>query len=223
MQRSSPSKYYKKGANEVNYNLSNYLCMGHLITALLVTFYLKLKLNSRVIQPTADFEHQSNKFIWKIFIFRNFSQFQLRRKTMSSIDNITSTSNYSVVGQEELFSELTPEQASVIEGGKFLYIDKIQAIKTGADPWGPDDTYITVNTQKIWGAVEMSAGQTRSVNVGTMFDNSAKINLFDKDGGFFGDDDYMGGFTVSQPTNGIVPMRVTGGGSAYDVYYSVFG
>ncbi|MEH2410654.1 hypothetical protein [Nostoc sp.] len=36
---------------------------------------------------------------------------------MSNIDNITSTSNYSAVGQEQLFTELTLEEGAVIEGG----------------------------------------------------------------------------------------------------------
>ncbi|MHC5780038.1 hypothetical protein [Nostoc sp.] len=39
---------------------------------------------------------------------------------MSNIDNITSTSNYSVVDQEQLFTELTLEEGAVIEGG-FTY------------------------------------------------------------------------------------------------------
>ncbi|MEH1843881.1 MAG: hypothetical protein V7L25_02410 [Nostoc sp.] len=36
---------------------------------------------------------------------------------MSNIDKITSISNYCAVGQEQLFTELTPEEAAVIEGG----------------------------------------------------------------------------------------------------------
>ncbi|MEH2253228.1 hypothetical protein [Nostoc sp.] len=36
---------------------------------------------------------------------------------MSNIDNITSTSNYSVVGHEQLFTELTPEEGAMIKGG----------------------------------------------------------------------------------------------------------
>ncbi|MEH2378365.1 MAG: hypothetical protein V7K27_05595 [Nostoc sp.] len=39
---------------------------------------------------------------------------------MSNTDNITSTSNYSAVGQEQLFTELTLEEGAVIEGG-FTY------------------------------------------------------------------------------------------------------
>ncbi|MEH2046019.1 hypothetical protein [Nostoc sp.] len=41
---------------------------------------------------------------------------------MSNIDNITSNSNYSVVGQEQLFTELTPEQGAMIEGGEFTVL-----------------------------------------------------------------------------------------------------
>ncbi|AUB38234.1 hypothetical protein COO91_04199 [Nostoc flagelliforme CCNUN1] len=36
---------------------------------------------------------------------------------MSNIDNLTSTSNDSVVDQEQLFTELTLEEGAVIEGG----------------------------------------------------------------------------------------------------------
>ncbi|MBN3870918.1 hypothetical protein [Nostoc sp. JL33] len=36
---------------------------------------------------------------------------------MSNLDNITSNSNYSVVSQEQLFTELTLEEGAVIEGG----------------------------------------------------------------------------------------------------------
>ncbi|MEH2321764.1 hypothetical protein [Nostoc sp.] len=36
---------------------------------------------------------------------------------MSNIDKLTSTSNYSAVSQEQLFTELTLEEGAVIEGG----------------------------------------------------------------------------------------------------------
>ncbi|MEH2416312.1 hypothetical protein [Nostoc sp.] len=36
---------------------------------------------------------------------------------MSNLDNITSNSNYSVVAQEQLFTELTLEEGAVLEGG----------------------------------------------------------------------------------------------------------
>ncbi|MDZ8139391.1 MAG: hypothetical protein RM049_29585 [Nostoc sp. DedQUE04] len=41
---------------------------------------------------------------------------------MLNIDSITSTSNSSVVSQEQLFTELTPEQGAMIEGGEFTVL-----------------------------------------------------------------------------------------------------
>ncbi|MEH1846223.1 MAG: hypothetical protein V7L25_14800 [Nostoc sp.] len=41
---------------------------------------------------------------------------------MSNIDNITSNSNSSVVSQEQLFTELTPEQGAILEGGQFTIL-----------------------------------------------------------------------------------------------------
>ncbi|MEH2332441.1 hypothetical protein [Nostoc sp.] len=41
---------------------------------------------------------------------------------MLNIDSITSGSNSSVVSQEQLFTELTPEQGAMIEGGKYVVL-----------------------------------------------------------------------------------------------------
>lgn len=121
---------------------------------------------------------------------------------------------------EQLFSELTPAEAAVIEGGIGLYIDRIQAIKTGADPGNPDDTYITVNGTKIWGNYSMTTGQSRDVNKTiTRNGSSARVELFDDDRNA---DDGLGGFTARN-TNGVLTRaRVSGGGSIYDVYYTAF-
>ncbi|WP_424094527.1 hypothetical protein [Moorena producens] len=84
---------------------------------------------------------------------------------MSTIDKITAA--------EELFTELTPEQGAMVEGGATVtgeisvFIDKIQSIKAGADLIGKDDTYMTINGNKIWGDKSFSTGQTRGVNLGT--------------------------------------------------------
>ena len=136
---------------------------------------------------------------------------------MSNIDNITSTSNYSAVDQEQLFTELTLEEGAVIEGGKFVSIQKIQAIRADADFIGQDDTYITIGGTKIWGEFGFSTGQTRNVNRGRTFGSSTRVALFDEDPG---NDDSLGSFTVSGLTNGSI-ARVSGSGSTYDVYYRV--
>ena len=124
--------------------------------------------------------------------------------------------------QTDLLTELTDEQAATVEGGLFLLITGLQAIKAGADLVGNDDTYLTVNGSKLWGSQDFSTGTYRSVNRGLDVGSSGRIELFDQDGWFNGDDDNMGGFTVSSATNG-ARARVSGSGSTYDVYYQAFG
>jgi hypothetical protein len=137
---------------------------------------------------------------------------------MSNIDQITSISN------EQLFTELTSEEAAVIEGGAFVLIEKIQAIKANADLVGKDDTYITIGGQKIWGDRGMGTGDSAVVNLGVGFNNQTTVALFDKDPKVLGigNDDPMGSFTVSGATNGTAIRRVSGSGSTYDVYYQAF-
>jgi len=133
---------------------------------------------------------------------------------MSTIDKITAN--------QELFTELTPEQGAMVEGGLFIFIDQIQAIKAGADLIGKDDTYITINGNKLWGDKSFSTGQTRTVNIGTSTPASfARIELFDKDG-FLNRDDPMGGFTAFNTFGSQQIMRVSGSGSIYDIYYRAF-
>jgi len=119
---------------------------------------------------------------------------------------------------EQLFSELTPAEAAVVEGGFRLTIDRIQAIKAGADLVGADDTYITVNGTKIWGNASMTTGQARNVKRGyTGPGSSAQVQLFDSD--WPSRDDSMGGFTAGNTNGALRRVRVSGSGSTYDVYY----
>lgn len=124
--------------------------------------------------------------------------------------------------KQQLFTELTPEQAATVEGGLFLLIDKIQCIKADADLIGKDETYLTVNGSKIWGPKKMGSGQTRTVNKGLDVGKSGVVRGFDDDF-WLNNDDYLGGFTVSSATNGQKVARISGSGSKYDVYYRAFG
>lgn len=101
-----------------------------------------------------------------------------------------------------------------------LTIHSIKCVRNGADRFGPDDTYITINGRKMWGDYNMSRRQTRSVNlfVDPRSHFMPRVELFDKD--TIGRDDAMGAF-VPVETNGTVSMQqVHGSGSTYEVYYS---
>lgn len=142
---------------------------------------------------------------------------------MLNIKKTTANRDLSCADNQQMFAEITPQQAETVEGGAFLLINSIQAIKAGADLVGKDEAYITVNGGRIFGPKGMDSGDSANVNRGLGFDGSARIELFDEDGFFNGSDDNMGGFTVSGATNGQVRRRVSGSGSTYDVFYQVFG
>ncbi len=136
---------------------------------------------------------------------------------MSTINNQTK-GLFAIDQNEPLFSELTPTEAAVVEGGIRLKIVRIQAIRAATDNSGPDDTYITVNGAKIWGNFSMMTGQSRTVNKTLRpSGSSARVELFDDDPG--SGDDSMGGFTASNTSGVLTRVRVSGGGSTYDVFY----
>lgn len=136
---------------------------------------------------------------------------------MSNINQITAN--------EQLFTELTPKEGAVIEGGARLYLYKATAVKAGADPgWrNGDDVYARINGDKTRKTNDVDTGETANFFKGKTFSGTASINLFDSDSGWFNRDDYLGGFTVSStPTNGWVTRRISGSGSVYDVTYMVY-
>jgi hypothetical protein len=57
---------------------------------------------------------------------------------MLNIDSISSTSNYSVDSQDQLFTELTPEEGAMIEGGEYIILIRDAGpAKAGVPPvWG---------------------------------------------------------------------------------------
>ncbi|MDJ0621169.1 MAG: hypothetical protein QNJ63_31280 [Calothrix sp. MO_192.B10] len=139
---------------------------------------------------------------------------------MLNKEKTTSNSDLSFVDEEQLFTELTSEEAAVIEGGLTLKLYWIKALKANAD-WGRlnrDDTYIRVNGRTVWGVKKMKSGQTRSINKFVDFNRSASIQLFDRDPG---KDDFMGGFTVSKPTGRRLTGFAWGSGSTYALNYEV--
>jgi hypothetical protein len=75
---------------------------------------------------------------------------------------------------EQLFTELTAEQAAVIEGGATLYLNRIECLKASSDPVGGDEPYINVNGKKVWSG-SMEQGSTLTINKsvkGSSFDTS---------------------------------------------------
>ncbi|MDZ8092218.1 MAG: hypothetical protein RMZ42_09780 [Nostoc sp. DedQUE05] len=132
------------------------------------------------------------------------------------------STNASVVAQEQLFTNLTPEEAAIIEGGYNLYVSSIVCLKDGADTFSQDDVYANVTVDEITSRLDvggMSAGDGKNLGWEFNFFENAEISFFDSD--WPDSDDALGGFSVSGPTNGIQRTTISGGGSRYRVSYSV--
>jgi hypothetical protein len=134
-----------------------------------------------------------------------------------------SKSNLNIL-PESLFTELTADQAEILEGGKRIDILLVRCIKAGADRDGSDELFFTINGQN--GApgnptISMLTGGVANVGVSANFNGTANVSLFDKDGNSNSGADFLGSFSASSNTNGSQTRRVSGSGSIYEVTYRV--
>jgi hypothetical protein len=123
---------------------------------------------------------------------------------------------------ESLFTELTADQAQMLEGGKRIDILLVRCIKAGADGSGADELFFNVNGQNLpFGGQTLSMVTNGVANVGVSanFNGTANVSLFDKDTS--SGNDLMGSFSASTNTNGSKTVRVSGSGSIYDVTFRV--
>lgn len=127
---------------------------------------------------------------------------------------------------EQLFTELTPEEAAVIEGGKkTLTLHKIKCVKANMDTpasLNSDDVYIKIGDLKVWGTNSMDDGHIIDFNnIAMDFDGSINVSLWDDDPGF---DDHIATRSVSSITNGWKSLAFENpNGSSYRLTYKVTG
>jgi hypothetical protein len=123
---------------------------------------------------------------------------------------------------ESLFTELTADQAQILEGGKRIDILLVRCIKAGADTDGSDELFFTINGQNfsLGNPISMRTGGVANAGVGVTFSgNTANVGLFEKDGNSAIGADFIGGFTDS--VNGTRTRKVSGTGSVYEVTYRI--
>jgi hypothetical protein len=122
---------------------------------------------------------------------------------------------------ESLFTELTADQAEMLEGGKRIDILTVRCIKAGADVGNPDDLFFVINGQNfgLGNPISMQTGGVANGGVGATFNGTANVSLFDKDGSGTSGADLVGSFSAS--SNGQQTRRVSGSGSTYDVTFKV--
>jgi hypothetical protein len=137
----------------------------------------------------------------------------------------TKLANLSAI-DEQLFTEITPEQAAIVEGGlQRISLGILRSIRSGADSDGSDEVYATFNGQVPLGTrtQSMRTGSVANFTAGSnVSGSSVTVSLFDQDGirPNPANDDFLGSFRVSRPGSG--ERRVSGSGSEYTVTFSAF-
>lgn len=120
---------------------------------------------------------------------------------------------------EQLFTELTPEQAAVIEGGKTLRLYSIKCLTANADFIGKDEAYFTLGGNKIWSRSMGSDEPRVPINKSYGFEGAPHLALYDADS--YAPDDLMGYVGVNGGTGVIEDKVFDGSGSTYLVTYQV--
>jgi subtilisin family serine protease len=90
---------------------------------------------------------------------------------------------------------------------------------------GPDEAYLTVNGERIWGPSTVSPGELRTLSSvpPIRFRRRARIDLYDQDAGWPDEDDHLGAHYVwaSQAEHGEQQQIFNGDGARYRLSYEV--
>ena len=91
------------------------------------------------------------------------------------------------------------------------------------DSLGPDEAYLVVNGEQIWGDQSVNKGNGPLINKEVDFTTSVQIKLFDRDTGLWDDDDHLGTITVDHTLAGQGEQqgKFTKDGADYTLYYEV--
>jgi hypothetical protein len=125
----------------------------------------------------------------------------------------------------QLFTELSTEQAAVVEGGlSQVQILTVRCVKAGADSDGTDEVFASFNgTDSNFGRpITMRTGSVANFGQSGGSGNSIRVALFDKDGSNRNSADFLGGFTVSSAVRNPQTRRISGSGSTYEVTFRAF-
>jgi hypothetical protein len=110
---------------------------------------------------------------------------------------------------ESLFTELTADQAEMLEGGKRIDILLVRCIQASN---GSDQLSFAVNNNNVGSTIGIQTGGVANVGASANFNTTASVRLFDRGSS-------LGVFRTN--SIGQQTRRVSGGGSIYDVTYRV--
>jgi hypothetical protein len=125
----------------------------------------------------------------------------------------------------QLFTELSTEQAAVVEGGlSQVQILSVRCIKAGADSDGTDEVFASFNgaDSNFGRPISMRTGSVANFGQSGGSGSSIRVQLFDKDGSNRNAADLLGSFTVRGAVGNPQTRRISGSGSTYEVTFTAF-
>jgi hypothetical protein len=148
-----------------------------------------------------------------IATFQKLRKFILRGNNM-----ITLTNNLN----EQLFADLTPEEAAIVKGGATLYIKRIHAVRLTTDDRfsGKDEPYIRVDGIKVWGPTGINQGEILGVYQYHAVGRYSTIQLWEDDLRY---DDRMGTLGLFRAGIGFDKLATfKGKGGEYRIRYDFY-
>ncbi len=135
---------------------------------------------------------------------------------------------------DQLFTEVSSEQAAVVEGGLQVLLTSIRSIRSVADGVdGTDDLFIRYGRNGDASAVNgpdltfarpkgMKTGNFANISTGSSRSGAVDVELFDKDGG--SRRQLIGRFNVSRAGRGTRTVSAANGsfGSIYEITFNAF-
>ncbi len=138
---------------------------------------------------------------------------------------------------EQLFTEVTPEQAAIVEGGLRVQLTQLTCLQAGADGGGSEEVWVSYLTDKppavpanavngpdvtLASPTSMSAGSVKNISSLSSSSNSGvTVNFFDKDGSTEIGSDFLGQFFVGRAGSN-QSRTISGSGSTYRVTFNAF-
>jgi hypothetical protein len=116
---------------------------------------------------------------------------------------------------ESLFTELTADQAEMLEGGKRITILSVRCIQAHQ---GSDNLSFDINFERLGSPIFMQANSVANVGIGANFNGTANVRLNDNRSRVRIP---LGGFSDSTVSSGSKTVRVNSGSSTYDVTYRI--
>jgi hypothetical protein len=124
------------------------------------------------------------------------------------------------IQNEQLFTDLTSEEAASVKGGATLNIQRIHAIRLTTDDRlsGKDEPYIRVDGKKVWGPKGINQGEILDVYKMRLVGSNSTIQLWEDDPLY---DDGLGTLSLSRKGFGLL-ATFKGKGGEYRIRYDLF-